>query len=271
MKNSKRNIFGLLGALAVAFILQIIVAFAVMLPATILSYPTTELLGLTVMVTHLALLVCFGLWYAYGCGYGYGASSSLKQAFFGKNIFVIVILAVGSCYLTNFAMPIAGLFIPENVMEAYMELMETAGFGESILPTLAAVLIAPFGEEFIFRGVIYHYACNLVSVMNSKKSAFYIANMVQALAFGIFHGNLIQGAYAFLLGLVLGYLRERFHSIWAPILAHMIINSCSSFLWEPFALLLPESILVFMAGTIFFGTVVALGFKIGGPAVKDAD
>ena len=153
-------------------------------------------------------------------------------------------------------------------MQAYIDLMETAGFGESILPTVAAVLIAPFGEELIFRGVMYHYACNIVGAMQDRRKAFYIANTIQALAFGIFHGNLVQGTYAFFLGLVLGYLRERFGSIWASILAHMLINACSSFLWEPIALLLPESLPVFAAGTAICLVVVIFGFKLGGPALK---
>lgn len=271
LKSHKKDIFGLFIALAAGFLLQIAVAFALMLPAMILWQDPNDMLGLTVLVTHVVLVICFGLWYILGCCGHTNIRSTFKNNFSGKNLITVLILAVGSCYLTNFAMPIAGMFIPENVMEAYMELMETAGFGESILPTLAAVLIAPFGEEFIFRGVIYHYACNLVAGMQKKRKAFYLANIVQALAFGIFHGNLIQGTYAFLLGLVLGYLRERYHSIWAPILAHMIINTCSSFLWEPVAMLLPESLLVFVAGTAIFSLIVIIGFKVGGAAVDNEE
>ena len=173
--------------------------------------------------------------------------------------------------MTNFAMPLASMVIPEDIMQSYIDLMETAGFGESILPTIAAVLIAPFGEELIFRGVMYTYACRIVENVRSRKAAFYIANTIQALAFGIFHGNLVQGTYAFFMGLVLGYLRERFGSVWASILAHMIINGVSSFLWEPIALLLPETTITFVIGTAICLVVVIFGFKLGGPAIEEKE
>ena len=289
MKSSFKNVLFLLSAFIVGFLVQFIAAFAVMIPATVvkqlqimsmglsgtsdetqmMNQLVTDVMGPTVLVTHIMLLITFALWYGFGCCKNRNVSTALKKISCGKNIIIIVILAVGCCYLTNFIMPIASQVIPENIMQSYIDLMETAGFGESILPTIAAVLIAPFGEELIFRGVMYHYANNIVRGMQSRKAAFYIANSIQALAFGIFHGNLIQGTYAFFMGLMLGYLRERFGSILAPILAYMLINGCSSFLWEPIALLLPDSMLIFTFGSAVCLTVVIVGFKLGGPALKD--
>jgi hypothetical protein len=51
----------------------------------------------------------------------------------------------------------------------------------------------------------------------------------------------------------------------------MIINTCSSFLWEPVAMLLPESLLVFVAGTVIFSLIVIIGFKVGGAAVDNEE
>ena len=287
--NSFKNVLFLLSAFAAGFLLQFVAAFAVMIPATVvkqlqiismglsgtaqetemLNQMMTDVMGPTVLVTHIILLISFALWYGFGCCKKRNAFILFKAAFTGKNIVIIAVLAIGCCYLTNFAMPLASLIIPENIMQSYIDLMEAAGFGESILPTIAAVLIAPFGEELIFRGVMYHYAGNIVGGMPNRRVAFYIANSIQALAFGIFHGNLVQGTYAFFMGLVLGYLRERFGSIWASILAHMLINACSSFLWEPIALMLPESMIVYAVGALISLAVVILGFKIGGQALKD--
>ncbi len=289
MRGSFKNVLYLLGAFAAGFLLQFVAAFAVMIPATVvkqmqiismglsgtveetkmLNQLVTDVMGPTVLVTHIILLISFALWYGFGCCKKRNAAITFKTTFIGKNVVIIAVLAIGSCYLTNFAMPLASLVIPENIMQSYIDLMEAAGFGESILPTVAAVLIAPFGEELIFRGVMYHYAGNIVSGMPNRRAAFYIANSIQALAFGIFHGNLIQGTYAFFIGLALGYLRERFGSIWASILAHMLINACSSFLWEPIALLLPESMMVYTAGVVICLIIVIFGFKLGGKALKD--
>ena len=166
-------------------------------------------------------------------------------------------------------MPLAAMIIPENIMQSYMELMEAAGFGNSILPTLTAVLIAPFGEELIFRGVMYHYAKGIVATIPDRKKAFYMANVIQALAFGIFHGNLVQASYAFLLGLMMGYVRERFGSIWASILAHMAVNFVSTFLWTPVASQLPETIGMYIVGSLICAGIVVLGFRISGPALQE--
>lgn len=51
------------------------------------------------------------------------------------------------------------------------------------------------------------------------------ANILQALFFGIYHGNIIQGIYATIIGFLLGLLYRRFNSIYASILLHMMINT----------------------------------------------
>ena len=47
--------------------------------------------------------------------------------------------------------------------------------------------------------------------------------MMSAFLFGIFHGNLVQIPYAFLVGLVLGYVAVEYNIVWAMVL-HMINN-----------------------------------------------
>ena len=266
MKKSFANVLLILGALAAGILVQVIAAATVMIPAVVFLKMEEIPMGLTVLVTHVFILLCFGAWYLLACCQEIHFGSSLKHFLKGKNILIIVLLAVGGCFFTNFIMPIATVFIPESIVQAYMEMMETAGFGESILSTIAAVLVAPFGEELLFRGVVFYYATDMLRDMGDRRKAFYFANVVQALAFGVFHGNLIQGLYAFGLGLLLGYLRERVGSIWASIMAHIVINACSAFVWEAIALRMSESLLVYAcAGAVSF-SIMLLGFKIGGPA-----
>jgi membrane protease YdiL (CAAX protease family) len=56
------------------------------------------------------------------------------------------------------------------------------------------------------------------------------ANILQAVLFGIYHMNLIQGVYAFVLGIILGFTAEYFHSIWAAILLHACVNGSAEVL-----------------------------------------
>ena len=63
---------------------------------------------------------------------------------------------------------------------------------------------------------------------------FMAANILQAVLFGIYHMNLIQGIYAFVLGFILGYTAEYFHSIWAAVLLHAFVNGSAEVLsWLP--------------------------------------
>ena len=59
---------------------------------------------------------------------------------------------------------------------------------------------------------------------------FWAANILQALYFGIIHGNLVQGGYAFLAGMVLGYLVKRNGTLAAGILCHFWRESFRRFI-----------------------------------------
>lgn len=73
---------------------------------------------------------------------------------------------------------------------------------------------APFSEEILFRGLIQR-----LMMPYGKKFAIFAS----ALLFGLFHGNLVQTPYAFLVGLVLGYVASEYSIAWAMLL-HMINN-----------------------------------------------
>ena len=53
---------------------------------------------------------------------------------------------------------------------------------------------------------------------------FWAANLMQAVLFGIFHMNWIQGIYAFVLGLVLGWICEKGGSIYFSMFFHILFN-----------------------------------------------
>ncbi|OSB09047.1 CPBP family intramembrane glutamic endopeptidase [Paraclostridium bifermentans] len=86
----------------------------------------------------------------------------------------------------------------------------------SILNVICMVVLIPIYEEIIFRGVIF----------NHLKENYKIgtAIVVQALLFGIAHGNIVQGIYAFILGIVLALMYMYFNSIYSNIMLHMIFN-----------------------------------------------
>lgn len=96
----------------------------------------------------------------------------------------------------------------------------------SLLLTLILVsFLAPIMEELIFRGIILEAFKKIC-----KSEIFPI--ILQALIFGLWHMNLVQGVYCFVGGIVFGYVKEKTSSIKYPIFIHMINNFLSSLLPE---------------------------------------
>ena len=92
--------------------------------------------------------------------------------------------------------------------------------GSSLLLMAAAVCLAgPAGEEGAFRAFCFRHL--------RKELGFPGAALLSSLFFGIYHGNLVQGIYAFLLGLVLCWSMEIFGTVKAPLACHMAANASS--------------------------------------------
>lgn len=66
---------------------------------------------------------------------------------------------------------------------------------------VSAVIAAPLLEELLFRGMIYKRLRDLCSAKT--------AILVSAAFFGIFHGNLVQFVYAFIIGIMLAFVYEK--------------------------------------------------------------
>ncbi|MCD8082550.1 MAG: CPBP family intramembrane metalloprotease [Clostridiales bacterium] len=93
--------------------------------------------------------------------------------------------------------------------------------GELYLPPVSAQilctgLVIPLVEELIFRGFAF---CGLRSELPFAGAAF-----VSAVYFGLFHGSLYQGSYAFLVGLLLAAVYELRQSILAAWAFHASAN-----------------------------------------------
>lgn len=69
----------------------------------------------------------------------------------------------------------------------------------------------------IFRGLIQKY-------LERAGMHWILANVVQAILFGVFHQNLVQGIYAALLGFALGFVAQRYNTLAASMLMHMFYN-----------------------------------------------
>ncbi len=146
----------------------------------------------------------------------------------GKNLTLFLLLGIGSQCFFSGAIGLLQRGIPQ-FFEAYSETVKSLLHGNMTEVVLYTVLIAPIAEELAFRGVILHKA--------SKVLPFFGANILQAVFFGIYHQNIVQGIYAALLGFLFGLACRKFNTVYAPILLHVLVNA-SAF----FVMLIPYSI-----------------------------
>lgn len=80
-----------------------------------------------------------------------------------------------------------------------------------------AVVVAPIGEEILFRGILYP---------SIKQNGYpKVAIFGTAVLFGLFHVNLLTFASLTFVGLALIFIYEKTDNLLAPILAHAFFNA----------------------------------------------
>ncbi|MDA3847312.1 MAG: type II CAAX endopeptidase family protein [Vallitaleaceae bacterium] len=145
--------------------------------------------------------------------------SSIKNTLkFKKTTWTNIFLAIGIGIfiqpLMNLINLISQLFVT-NYIGSYVKDMMSMPF--LLLLFLLAVTPA-LVEEITFRGII---------LSNFKHQSVLVACLINGLFFGIFHGNINQFLYAFVLGVVFCYLVHLTGSIIPAMVAHFVINASS--------------------------------------------
>ena len=101
-------------------------------------------------------------------------------------------------------------------MPGYESVEQNLLSGNPILQVIVLLAASPLLEEFFFRGVLFGRFKEMVS----WKHAMWIS----AMGFGLYHANLSQGIYGFLMGMFLAWCMEKFQTVKAPIIVHIASN-----------------------------------------------
>lgn len=138
-----------------------------------------------------------------------------------KRLVMVFVLGMSAAVSVNVIVSISQIarFSPK-----YQEVSEVIYSGGLFMEIVSAVIAAPILEELFFRGMIYKRLRDMVNVK--------AAVIISALFFGAFHGNLVQFVYAFIIGLMLAYVYEKFKTIWAPVVFHVGANLISVLVTE---------------------------------------
>lgn len=194
------------------------------------------------------------------------AAIAPKKTSLAKTLVALALIGIGAQFFVSATLGLVEMLAPEMIAE-YAELMEDTSTGVFVLiAAISTTILAPLNEELVCRGVMLEYAMRAVSPWWDERDrarrhavsarAFWVANILQALAFGVLHMNLIQGGYAFALGVAQGWVFWRTGKLRYAILLHFALNA-SSYLVEPLAPFV--NMLPVIAIFALFGAMLAAG------------
>lgn len=173
-----------------------------------------------------------------------GEGKASIKLFTLQNLFFLALIALGCQIVIGGGMEIILPYF-KKIMEDYNRLIEQFMYGNAIVVFITTVVLAPFSEELMFRGVIMKKAQKVVPAG--------AAIVIQALLFSLFHMNVVQSLYTLPAGLVLGYVAYKFKSIKASIVLHMMFNALS------YVMVMPEGIVLLIGYTVFGGVILTSG------------
>jgi membrane protease YdiL (CAAX protease family) len=107
--------------------------------------------------------------------------------------------------------------------------------------TLIYVILAPLAEELFFRGLIQTLLSPLLQFkLRIRHIVISTPVIVTTILFAFIHASYSAGALVFivLLGVLCGYLREKYHSLVPALFAHFVFNV--------FAVFIPRAVQVFI-------------------------
>jgi membrane protease YdiL (CAAX protease family) len=103
-----------------------------------------------------------------------------------------------------------------DISASYQEVAESQFAASLIVGLLCYGVITPVAEELLFRGIIHN---GLRRFMDWRSAV-----LMSAAIFGIYHGNIVQASYGFLMGWLLAYGYEYFGKFKVPVLIHIVAN-----------------------------------------------
>ena len=128
----------------------------------------------------------------------------------------VVVFGVAGCIAATCLMAMIQLAFYDAQYQQNAQITYSAGL---LVEIIGLGLITPVAEELMFRGILYKRF--------HERQSFWYAAVWSALLFSLVHSSTTQMIYTFLLGVLLSYLYEKFGSLRAPVLLHILLNTGS--------------------------------------------
>ncbi len=136
----------------------------------------------------------------------------------GKTILVIA-MGLGGCMIANYVSSLLlSMLEGFGIYSTYSSIEDPQNIIDVVAMFLSVAVMPALVEELSMRGI-------LMTPMRKYGNGFAI--LASAYIFGVFHGNAAQIPFAFLCGLLFGYVVVVTNSVWTAVIIHGINNSLS--------------------------------------------
>lgn len=142
----------------------------------------------------------------------YGIEVLQKQSI--KKYWMIFVFGVFGCVAATCLMTMVQLAFYDVQYEQTAQVLYSAPVPVQIL---LLGIVVPFAEEMMFRGLLFR--------RYRERQRFWYSAVCSSVFFALMHTNTTQSVYAFLLGLVLSYVYDKFGSLKAPVFLHAVLNT----------------------------------------------
>lgn len=148
------------------------------------------------------------------------ASSLEKKKMTAGQWILAFLMCYGGMYVSNYI----GIILTQVIgaikgSPVSNNMVEVATSSNILVNFFIMVICAPIAEELLFRKLL---------IDRTVKYGEATAILFSGLMFGLFHGNLNQFVYAFVLGLFFGFIYVKTGNIRYTILLHMLVNFLGS-------------------------------------------
>ena len=171
---------------------------------------------ISMTVSSVIAMLCCSLICAKFCG---GMKSCIekyeKKAGFFEN-FLLVVFGFSGCVTVNFVLSIISMFVPFFESGSDMSFFENTDLFSTVLALTAIALAPAVCEEIAFRGFVMGSLADF-----GQKFAVLFSSFI----FGMMHGTLSGMVFAFLVGLLLSFIRRLSGSLIPSMTVHFLNNA----------------------------------------------
>lgn len=129
------------------------------------------------------------------------------------NVIMLIVLGLASSIGLNYIFNFIGLTSASRVYDE----ISKAQYSVNIFTGLILYgICSPIIEEVIFRGIIYNRLKRMFPLT--------VSIITSAILFGMFHGNIVQAIYGFIMGCLIAWCYEKYDSFIAPVVIHVTAN-----------------------------------------------